>query len=343
MLILAMLLVSITFVPAASAEKLTEKTNDTAVDEIEYSVPEPEPIITLNTTSKQPYWYLLEADENQQKIFFNYIDNCYVSNEEKKEMKKEMKDIWKKHPDKITEEDYHTLEKIDKATSEYLNDKYGNKDIGIQWSVDNTNTGTHNKMTYSACRKMGVSINYAQTASNYSDEPDSWYTGFWQGYNHYYDPVLYTGYAHTNCANLANNAETYYDNGQLTSAYQYLGYATHYMSDLGNPMHTGCEYEQYRNQWVHTSYESYVYNNWDTGQKYGDVVNATNTYYTITDPEQSAENLASSTHSDVETLYETVYYNPTTFGSNSDVIAITKDSLREATKYNKGLVNYVRG
>lgn len=53
------------------------------------------------------------------------------------------------------------------------------KDIGIQWSVDGTNTGTHNKMTYSACRKMGVSINYAQTASYYSDDPDSWYTGFW--------------------------------------------------------------------------------------------------------------------------------------------------------------------
>ncbi|MGA9188399.1 MAG: hypothetical protein WB014_07535 [Methanosarcina sp.] len=202
-LILAMLLVSMLFIPASSAKPLTEKITEKAVEEIEYNVPEPEPIITLNTTAKLPYWYLLEADENQQKIFFSYIDNCYVSDEEKKEMKKEMKDIWKKYPDKITEEDYHTLEKIDKATfeylndkygnSEYLNDKYGNKDIGIQWSVDDTNTGTHNKMTYSACRKTGVSINYAQTASDYSDDPDSWYTGFWQGYNHYYDPVLYTG------------------------------------------------------------------------------------------------------------------------------------------------------
>lgn len=336
-LILAMLLVSMLFIPVSSAKPSTEKTTD-KLEEIEYNVPEPEPIITLNTTSKLPYWYLLEADENQQKIFFSYIDNCYVSNEEKKEMKKEMKDIWKRCPDKITEEDYQTLEKINKVTAEYLNNKYGNKDIGIKWAG-----GTHKKMAYSACRKMGVSTNYAQIASDYSDDPDSWDTGFWQSYNHYYDPVYLTGYAHTNCANLANNAKDYYDNSQFTSAYQHLGYATHYMSDLGNPMHTGCEYEQYQNQWVHTSYESYVYNNWSTGQKYGDVVNATNTYYTITDPEQSAENLASSTHSDVETLYEIVYYNPTTFGSNSNVIAITKDGLREATKYNKGLVNYVRG
>ncbi|WP_292376419.1 MULTISPECIES: hypothetical protein [unclassified Methanosarcina] len=68
-LILAMLLVSIAFVPAASAEKLTEKTNDTAVDEIDYSVPEPEPIITLNIILKFPYWYLLKADEKSAKNF----------------------------------------------------------------------------------------------------------------------------------------------------------------------------------------------------------------------------------------------------------------------------------
>ncbi|NLN43552.1 MAG: hypothetical protein GX152_05065 [Methanosarcina sp.] len=338
-LILAMLLVSMVFVPASCAKPFTEKITEKAVEEIEYSVPEPEPIITLSTTSKMPYWYLLEADENQQKIFFSYIDNCYVSNEEKKEMKKEMEDIWKRYPDKITEEDYQTLEEISNATSEYLNHKYGNKGIGIQWAGN-----THNKMTYSACRKMGVSINYAQTASDYADDPDDWDSGFWQSYNHYYNPVVpTTGYAHVNCANLTNNAKAYYSNSQLTSAYQHLGYATHYMSDLGNPMHTGCEVDQYQNQWVHTSYESYVYNNWDTGQKYGDVVNATNTYYTITNPKQSAENLASSTHPDVDTLYKLVYYNPTTFGSNPDVIAITMYGLREATKYNKGLVNYVRG
>ncbi|MCO5382115.1 MAG: hypothetical protein NHB15_08540 [Methanosarcina barkeri] len=44
------------------------------------------------------------------------------------------------------------------------------------------------------------------------------------------------------------------------------------MSDLGNPMHTGCEYDQYQNPRVHTFYESYVYNNWDVRQKSGDAV-----------------------------------------------------------------------
>lgn len=66
-LILAMLLVSMLFIPASSAKPLTEKITEKAVEEIEYNVPEPEPIITLNTTAKLPYWYLLEADENQQK------------------------------------------------------------------------------------------------------------------------------------------------------------------------------------------------------------------------------------------------------------------------------------
>jgi hypothetical protein len=256
MLFLTMLLVNTLLVSAMSAETLTEKTNVMAIEEIECSIPEPEPIITLNVTPKLPYWYLLEADDKEKKILFGYIDNCYVSDEEKKEMKKVMKDIWKRYPDQITKEDNLTLEKVDKATAEYLNEKYGNNGIGIKW-VDKT----HNNIAYYACRKMGVSINYAQIARDYADDPDTWYTGFWQSYNHYYDPILLTGYAHTNCANLANNAKSYYNNGQYSSAYEHLGYAIHYMSDLGNPMHTGYEYEQYQHQWVHTAYESYVCNN----------------------------------------------------------------------------------
>jgi hypothetical protein len=53
-LILAMLLVSMLFIPVSSAKPSTEKTTD-KLEEIEYNVPEPEPIITLNTTSKLPY------------------------------------------------------------------------------------------------------------------------------------------------------------------------------------------------------------------------------------------------------------------------------------------------
>lgn len=60
----------------------------------------------------------MKPDKDEQKILFTYIDNCYVSTQEKQEMKKAMKNIWKKYPDNLTEEDNEILEEIDIATSE---------------------------------------------------------------------------------------------------------------------------------------------------------------------------------------------------------------------------------
>ncbi|AGF96401.1 phospholipase C/P1 nuclease family protein [Methanosarcina mazei] len=336
-LFLAMFLVCMAFVPAVSAETLTEDAADTAVEKIKSPVPEPEPTTVPDTMPESPYRYLLEADNEEQEILFSYIENCYVSDEEKKEMKKAMKDIWKRGPDQITEQDNLMLDKVAKSTAEYLNDKYGN--VGIKWSGPNM----HGDIIHIACIKWGVSTSNAQTANNSAPVPDTWNSGFWQSYNHYYDPVLNTGYAPTNCANRANIAKDYYNSGQYTSAYQHLGYSSHYMADLGNPMHTGKESEQYLNQWVHTSYESYVANNWNTGYNYKNVVQNTGTYYSITNPEQSAKNLASATRSDLNALYDAVFYYPDTFGSDSDVIEITQRVLGKTAKYNMGLVKYVRG
>lgn len=341
-LLAAILLVSMAFVPTVSAEVLTEDTVKEIVttDQPEL-IPEPLPDIVVDAVSvaeQNPYWYLLEADNEQQKTLFEYIDNSYVSKKEKQEMKKAMKDIWRRYPDKLTEEDDIMLEKVAVATAEYLNDKYGSGDVSILWTQT-----PHQDIIYIACTKWGVDSTHANIAKYASDDPDSWDSGFWQSYNHYYDPSIDFGYAAMNCDDFANDAKNYYDNVQLTSAYTNLGYSSHYISDLGNPMHTGLEASQYLNQWVHTYYESYVVDNWETGYNYKDIVDSATTYYVITDPEQSAENLATSSHADLNTLYSKVYYNPSTFGSDSDVITITDNVLYKTAKYNLGLVKYVRG
>ena len=115
-LFLAMFLVCMAFVPAVSAETLTEDAADTAVEKIKSPVPEPEPTTVPDTMPESPYRYLLEADNEEQEILFSYIENCYVSDEEKKEMKKAMKDIWKRGPDQITEQDNLMLDKIGRAS-----------------------------------------------------------------------------------------------------------------------------------------------------------------------------------------------------------------------------------
>ncbi len=132
-LLAVMLLVSVVVISALSANSVPELTTEVEEppeivdDEIQYPIlEESEPVPKINTsTPEMPYWYLLEADPEQQKILFSYIDNCYVSDEEKNEMKMAMEDMWNRYPDQITGQDYLMLEKVAFATAEYLNGKHG--------------------------------------------------------------------------------------------------------------------------------------------------------------------------------------------------------------------------
>jgi len=340
-LLAVMLLVSMAFVPAVSAEALSQGTSPEIVTtEQPELIPEPLPTVdTASTTEQNPFWYLLEAGKEEQKTLLKYIDNSYVSNKEKQEMKKSMKDIWKRYPDQITESDNIVLERVAKATAEYLNDVYGKKDVGVAWSP----TPDHGDIIYISVTKWGINSYYANIAKNSADDPDSWDSGFWQSYNHYYNPNLGTGNAPANANTYAGFAKTNYSSGSYNTAFTNLGYSSHYLSDVGNPLHTGLELDQILNQWVHYDYESYVSGNWTTGYNFKSVIDNNNYYYAITDPAQATRNLASSSNSDINTLFTAIYYHPNTWRTNPTVKTITERSLLNTAKYNLGLVKYVTG
>lgn len=292
-----------------------------------------------------PYKYLLEADSREQKILFEYIDSCYVSEKEKQEMKDSMKDIWDRYPDETAEEDYDTLSYISKKTSEYLNNASSNN--GVKWNAD-----AHGDIMEKSCLLWGVSSYHTQHAKDHAAKPDSWYLSeplgkLWQSYNHYYNPYalggLTVGSAHANCHIHAGLAGYHYEDGEFPDTYEDLAYSSHFLTDLGNPMHTGYEIEQINNEWVHVDYENYVSSNWDSGYNFHDTVDVTNTYYAISGPMEAAEELAEHSHADLEEIYEYVYYNPDTFDNMPEVASLTNEFLRRTTKYNTGLVKDVRG
>lgn len=134
---MVMLILSMAFVSGATAEAVT----DEIASEVVLIEQNPEldlnPDITIKSYDTEiPYWYLLEADKDQQKTLLKYIDECYASKQEKNEMKKSMKDIWNRYPENITEEDMIVLEQIDVATAEYLNDKHGVSDkVSVKWTA----------------------------------------------------------------------------------------------------------------------------------------------------------------------------------------------------------------
>ena len=72
---------------------------------------------------------------------------------------------------------------------------------------------------------------------------------------------LGTGYAPAQCENYVNIAGDYYDQPSMYNAYTNLGYSSHFLTDVGNPLHTGMELEQALNSWVHGDYEAYVATN----------------------------------------------------------------------------------
>jgi hypothetical protein len=319
---LAILLVSVVFISVVSAKAPVEDSNGIDVEQ-------------------SPYLFLLKANDEEKVILFSYIDNCSISDKEKEKMKKEMKSIWARYPDKITKKDNVTLEEISKATAQYLNNKYKDN-IGAQWTPD-----THKKIISVLLKNINTPDSYVTKATSGASDPDYWDYGsdpfkkFWQSYNHYYNPNLFSGSAPSNCQNYINKARDCYKNGDYLNAYYNLGIASHFMSDVGNPMHTGNERNQYDHQWVHYAYEDYVFKNWDTGYNYK-IYCSTWSGYTTTNPKNSVIELSKKTNPYVYTLFDKIYYHQSTFGSDPEVISITRKSMTETGMYDMALIKYMK-
>ncbi|MDQ1251093.1 MAG: hypothetical protein QG646_162 [Euryarchaeota archaeon] len=110
------------------------------------------------------------------------------------------------------------------------------------------------------------------------------------------------------------------------------------MADVGNPLHTGKEYDQYKNQWVHSKYEQWVDNNCDSDEKFKTSVINCNYYYKITFPMDSTQALAKLSNKDLNTLYTEIYYGR--YGTTTK--NITKRSLEHTAVYVTGLARYIQ-
>lgn len=77
-------------------------------------------------------------------------------------------------------------------------------------------------------------------------------------------------------------------------------------------MHTGQAYQQIKpnNRWIHSTYENYVSDNWNSGYKFNNSVSSVTTYYIITDPSKSAVSLATYTHQYSKYIFDKIYYKP---------------------------------
>ena len=133
----------------------------------------------------------------------------------------------------------------------------------------------------------------------------------------------------------------YYENGNRWWGDWWLGYASHYLQDVGNPWHTSVDIVQ---QLVtHKGYEQWVDANWSSGHNFQDVVNSDIYYYYISNPGATVRSLAQWSNSN-NTYMLSAYINsgyPTgSGGGNSNLIYGTEYLLKVQARYTKGLIKY---
>jgi len=168
-------------------------------------------------------------------------------------------------------------------------------------------------------------------------------------YNHYYNPRLeitlwgYTvdlgefGDAPDNVDRYARRAAGTRDDERFRN----LGYALHFLQDVGQPLHTGEEIDQARNEWVHYSYEDGVAAHW------GDLVDAfrgDGDARTVENPKDATRALARLSHERSERIYELVEANRNWAddpGVRPELLSITRDCLSATGRYVRGLIEWV--
>ncbi|MDI6877714.1 MAG: hypothetical protein QMC96_13215 [Methanomicrobiales archaeon] len=376
-MLLVLLLFGTAMVSAVSAEPVLDENLEIETENEITELHKDIPLIMYDPAIKNatPYWILLVGDTEGQKVRLSYIENSGATGEEKKLMKEFLNDIWKKYPVefikngkdtyiqfdlkdqnvKLTEEENSRLEWINKAITGYLNEKYGISISPKWWG----NPG-HSDIAYITCTK--IAFPYPEIARDVADDPDLWPSSIptwlpqwfqdainqlYHSWNHYYNPDNGFGAAPQDAASYANTGKTYYDQGQTAYASQYFGWSSHFITDVGNPLHTGYEYEQWLYPYIHYSYEEYVGQNWHSGEGQGyyfeSIVDNNNVYIYNSDIAESTRNLASYSHQYDDTLFCEIYDHPDTWNSSSSPVkSITENCLLQTAKRTLGLAKYIK-
>ena len=237
----------------------------------------------------------------------------------------------------------------------------------------------HNAFVYWACVNRGFPL--SSNAADAATEPDGWpqdvtesvvlplndeektlFEAVIHSWDHYYNPDWETGFAPLFTHYWASQAQGNYSSNRPSSAL-YLGWASHFMTDVANPEHTGFEFEQYADVALpggydtHSAYEGYVSTMWNqthAGQTGANtfhqiVKNQENVNYRITNPSTATKNIAKFSHAYLPTLYYRVANQPYIdsnhrgFYDDPTVGKITENCLKIAARYTGGLVEYTMG
>jgi hypothetical protein len=341
-----------------------------------------------------PHWIFLAAGEKEKKALLDYIDQASVSQEKRSEWKRFMQRTWEKYPVayektgstprlvpgnshqkySLTRRENETFREIETYIAEEMEMMHNNQII-VQWAGK-----AHSELMINALTKENIKDSYYQkVAEDSSQAPDNWYIDGGYPFEHQYEhgfvptgvffdnlpwlsppkQIFGLGTAPDNFGQLAELARIAYASRDYDDAFENMGYASHFISDLGNPYHTPmaqiiplqfvdipftlivfpnaqivCNYKL-----LHDEYEAYAN---DHLAEFGSVDESA----AITDPTYSAKahgvaSWAFSYPLMYQCYWHYVIYRNLDFTSSPGIIEITKNRITETAKLNRGLVRYV--
>jgi hypothetical protein len=237
----------------------------------------------------------------------------------------------------------------------------------------------HRKAVRIACDQTGVSPLHRQIAATATLEPDEWncrcdprqvagdVVPNWapdgverevaglveqlpHSYEQYYNPGFeVTAWGFTvdvgGFGNAPDNVRKYANRARESSGverWRQLGYAAHFLTDVGQPLHTGEEFDQATNEWVHHSYERGIEAYWPDleGAFRGD-----GGVHEVDDPEAATKDLARITHERSKRVFELIHRNRG-WREDPDVrdelLALSRECLAPTGRYLRGLIEWVR-
>jgi hypothetical protein len=189
--------------------------------------------------------------------------------------------------------------------------------------------------------------------------PDAWPTDgpsplkdIIHGYEHFYDPDLNTGLAPFYCENWSENAKKARFSNDFHGANVSLGYASHFLVDMGMPFHTGEVARQILDYFLvlgdmgkhpHGIYETFVDNNWISEYNFGNITQKDNNWYLIKSPARSTINIARYSHGYLPSIYERIPTNVDSISLKGDKITqkASERCLMVIERNAVGLVQYV--
>lgn len=208
------------------------------------------------------------------------------------------------------------------------------------------------------------------TAVSSADAPDTWCNGFCLNINHGFVPVLILpsqivgiGQAPDNFGIYADKAKQDFMSHDYQVAFTNMGYASHFISDLGEPFHTP-NVQLIPLQFINTPFSEIVFPNSEmilnykalhdahenmVADNWGTFYDGNTVRYDINDPTYSAKVHAVASwifnYPLVYGCYWEFIKNPTNpdYLSNTAIVSITRNRVSETMKQNRGLVQYVTG